>query len=573
MAINLEKETTKKAKIENKIRISGDTKRKFSVLGKDHDVPCPKFMKIENNELPTPIKFDILKEKLTGYDPKEIDYLQEGFAQGFSLGCSSTTNSVSSVNNLKSSNQNPDIVSRYLKNEVENRRMIGPLNQLPFSSFQINPIGLVPKKEKNKFRTIIDLSSPRGSAINDSIPDSEAAVSYCSIAEAIKVILCQGKHVFLAKTDIKDAFRLIPINPKHYKQLCVKWKGKFYFDKCLPMGARSSCRIFERFSTALEYAARKTGVILVHYLDDFLIISLSKAQGKKDLASFIQLCHELGVPLALNKTEGPSQLLCFVGLEIDTVKEILRLPHDKLAKCTLLIENLLQKKKCTLKELQSILGLLNFVCQVIVPGRAFLQRLYGLTVKIVKPHHTIYLSKETKEDLILWKIFLSSHNGVSLYREELFLSPDVKHIFTDASKTLACAAVFGTSWFMLPWPSSWWSNENITLLELIPIVWAIKTWGVTLKNCYVIVHTDNEALSFDLNSQSSKEILVMKLIRQLVLLLLKYNIMFRAKHIYGYKNVLADALSRLKLDKFKSLFPSADPLPTLTECLPHSLID
>jgi hypothetical protein len=40
-------------------------------------------------------------------------------------------------------------------------------------------------------------------------------------------------------------------------------------------------------------------------------------------------------------------------------------------------------------------------------------------------------------------------------------------------------------------------------------------------------------------------------VRRLVLACLKFNILFRAKHVPGAKNTLADALSRLQVSKFR----------------------
>ena len=99
---------------------------------------------------------------------------------------------------------------------------------------------------------ITNLSSPAGSSINDGICDVFARVSYASLDTAINLILEAGQNPFLAKSDIKSAFRLIPIDSAQYHLLCFEWKGLYYFDACLPMGARSSCAIFESFSTALE---------------------------------------------------------------------------------------------------------------------------------------------------------------------------------------------------------------------------------------------------------------------------------------------------------------------------------
>ena len=45
-----------------------------------------------------------------------------------------------------------------------------------------------------------------------------------------------GPGFFLAKTDIKNAFRIIPIHPRDYHLLGIKWNGSYYYDHCIPMG-------------------------------------------------------------------------------------------------------------------------------------------------------------------------------------------------------------------------------------------------------------------------------------------------------------------------------------------------
>ena len=107
----------------------------------------------------------------------------------------------------------------------------------------------------------------------------------------------------------------------------------------------------------------------------------------------------------LKKTVGPSFVLSFAGFELDTIKMEAQLPEDKLAKCCSLIREFLTKKKVTLTELPSLIGLLNFTCSVSVPGRTLLCCLINLTVGVKRPHHFIRLNHETKADLCLWTIF------------------------------------------------------------------------------------------------------------------------------------------------------------------------
>ena len=57
------------------------------------------------------------------------------------------------------------------------------------------------------------------------------------------------------------------------------------------------------------------------------------------LNTAFRLCEHLGFPVAPNKVEGPSTVLTFLGIEIDSVAEELRLPREKLDRIKSLINN------------------------------------------------------------------------------------------------------------------------------------------------------------------------------------------------------------------------------------------
>ena len=81
-----------------------------------------------------------------------------------------------------------------------------------------------------------------------------------------------GQGCFMAKTDIENAFRKIPIRPEDYGLLGIQWRDLYYYDGCMPMGCSLSCLTFETFSTALEWIAHSKLNIsyILHLLDDFL---------------------------------------------------------------------------------------------------------------------------------------------------------------------------------------------------------------------------------------------------------------------------------------------------------------
>ena len=72
---------------------------------------------------------------------------------------------------------------------------------------------------------------------------------------------------------------------------------------------------------------------------------------------------------------APTRVITFLGITLDTVLMDARLPEDKLEKAKTLLEEFQRKQKVTLRDLQSLIGILNFACTVIVPDRAFLRRI------------------------------------------------------------------------------------------------------------------------------------------------------------------------------------------------------
>ena len=244
------------------------------------------------------------------------------------------------------------------------------------------------------------------------------------------------------------------------------------------------------------------------------------------------------------------------------------LPQDKLLKCRDLIHWCLGRRNVRLRDLQSIIGTLNFACAVVKPGRPFLRRLINLTIGVRRPLHYVRVTPAAREDLVMWHSFLQLYNGRSLLLEERWQSNATLSLFTDASGTLGYGAVFGSHWFYGAW-SKEWHGLNITLLELYPIVLAVKLWANHFSNQCIEFHTDNQALVAIINAQSSPQPTIMFLVRDLVLQCLYHNIQFRAVHVPGKENILADLLSRLQVRDFKQRALHADACPTEVPPLPR----
>ena len=121
----------------------------------------------------------------------------------------------------------------------------------------------------------------------------------------------------------------------------------------------------------------------IHYLDDFLLlVHPSSDQGEAVLSTALCTLDYLGVPVSPHKVEGPSTVLVFLGILIDTKALELRLPLPKLKSTKDLVQRWQKRKACTRRELESLLGHLVHAATVIRHGRTFLKSLFTLLHRV-----------------------------------------------------------------------------------------------------------------------------------------------------------------------------------------------
>ena len=512
---------------------------------------------------------------LKGYPAEEKSFLVNGFRFGFHIPSSlDLLPRSSSLINHPSALNNYSVTTEKIAEEVRCGRVIGPFDTKP-SKLICSPLALIPKKEPGKFRLIHNLSFPKGHSINSSIDSCFTEVCYDSIDTVVnKVKLC-GRGCLMAKTDIENAFRLIPIHPNDRHLLGFSWNHsgvtKFYMDACLAMGLSISCQLFSRFSNALQWIMEsKFNGVMSHIIDDFFFAGPPTSMlCKQTLEFFLELCEHINVPLKMEKTVSPTTCITIYGIEIDSMGMEARLPLDKVIRISQALVDMEHKRKVQLKELQSLLGLLNFACSCIVPGRTFLRRLYDLTVGHIIPTHYIRLNCGARADLQMWSSFMQTFNGRCMFLNDTWLQADSLHLHTDAALSVGFAAVFGTEWVAERWSPSM-KLLHINVLELIPIVVAVELWGHKMANHRILFHSDNEATVYVINKMTSKDKLMMKWVRRLVFLSMKHNILFRASHIPGNKNILADSLSRFDFQKAFQVAPHLQRSPLI---IPPQVLD
>ena len=157
---------------------------------------------------------------------------------------------------------------------------------------------------------------------------------------------------------------------------------------------------------------------ITNYLDDFLFLALLQLVCNAMINQFLQLCRELNIPVALEKTEWADTLIIFLGILIDRLNHSLSIPLEKQIKALNLLNDMCDRRKTTVKQLQVLTGYLNFLTKAIFAGRTFIRCMYAKYSGCahLKPYHHMHLDSEFKFDCEMWRIFLTHYRNQAVCR-------------------------------------------------------------------------------------------------------------------------------------------------------------
>ena len=408
----------------------------------------------------------------------------------------------------------------------------------------ISALGAVPKPDSDELRLIHDCSMPPSLGVNNYIAIEKQ--TFQTLDDAVKLI---DKDSFIAKVDLRRAYRSVPVHPSNHDALGLKWKfqGDKHFtylvDTRLPFGGRSAPGIFHRLTQSVKRMMFRRGFKgVVVYLDDFLIVGKTLKECQEAFKALCDLLVELGFTISPSKVVEPCQKLTFLGVEIDTHALTLSLPQDKLHSLKEVLLSFRNKTRASKKQLQQLAGRLNWACKVVYGGRTFLRRILNLMNTLCRQSDKCLLSEEFFKDLDWWLQFLEVFNGQCPFHD----TRPVTNIHTDACSS-GIGAVFEDDWF---YSNLWVDNPELASLhinfkEALCIVFALLRWAPTLRDKTIHIYCDNTAAVAMLNKGTTKNRVMMDYLRQLFWYSATYNFRLKVFHIPGKLNVWADHVSRL----------------------------
>ena len=393
----------------------------------------------------------------------------------------------------------------------------------------------------------MDCSWPKGAAINDGIDpkcyiDGPANITLPTADYMADRLLQLGKGAFLYKTDLARGYRQLRVDPHDWPLLGFKHRGRYYLDICPPFGLRSSAMCMQRTAEAIVYLHGIRGFYCRAYLDDFGGAEPTQGTAKDALTELQSVMASLGVVEAKHKVHEPSQVMVWLGISYDSVNMTMTIPEPKMEEVMNILQEWGAKNRATRRELQKLLGLLQFVASVAPPVRVFSNRmLQDLRDTPARGSHGLSLG--FRKDLKFFLDLLPRFNGVRIIdKQEL---PYQGQIELDACLT-GCGATIGEQYYAEAFPPFITeATHMIAHLELLNIVVALKVWGPEWRGKRVKVLCDNTNACLALQSGRSRDSYIQHCIREVFLFAAVYDVDLVAVHRAGELMVRADALSRM----------------------------
>ncbi|OWY91444.1 hypothetical protein PHMEG_00039974, partial [Phytophthora megakarya] len=268
-------------------------------------------------------------------------------------------------------------------------------------TFHSSSFALVPKKDIPLHldgRIIHDLSAPQGRSVNDftdtvASPDARWELFMC-IARRVRELRRRypGQAIYAMVADIAEAFKHVPVHARHASA----------FGGQLPRsshGIVSGMAVFSWTSSSRFFAVYgKSPFWIFQWVDDIVLVEADiddrLLKAEKRLRDGIKLVfgsdgwHE-------GKFTTWSQTFHTVGIDWDIPVQEVSIPPRKIDKLRRVVSETMSKMFVTMKDLDSLVGVLRHVVSFIPATRPFIQRLVAVQTRCRTGHKA--------GDLAWWK--------------------------------------------------------------------------------------------------------------------------------------------------------------------------
>ena len=474
-------------------------------------------------------------------DKRVIQYLKFGFP--LSLDENNNLHNID-ISNHVSALQYPDAVQDYLDKEISLGAIIGPVTYVPDKDYHCSPL-LTRPKDTHKRRVILNLSHPQGNSVNYHVnkslfDNSHFTLRFPTIDDIVQEVRNCTEDPCLIKIDVSRAFRNLRVDPKDGLTFGIKWGDNYYIDRALAFGWVHGSASFQLAADAVRFILKQKGFDAFAYIDDFIMVN-PKHKAQEAFQTLYDVLQELGLPINPDKCNPPSKLLTCLGIDVNITANTISISEVKIRAIHAECMAIYGKSRISKHTFQSLLGKLLYVHKCVAPARMFVNRI--LKVFRSNSHKKfISINEEFRKDLARFIRFLPDYNGIVFIDKQKLYGNETLYI--DACLTGMGGVwndkVYSTPIFGIPQ-----KFINIANLEMLNTLIALRVWADQWEHKEVLFCCNNWAVVQVIQTSRTKDEFLTCCLRNIWLIVSKYDIQLRIKHVKGIYNKVADALSRL----------------------------
>ena len=453
------------------------------------------------------------------------------------------------VPNQKGARENHQKVKAYVNKQLKDRTIIGPFNENPLcSDIRLSPIDAIPKKDSDDLRIIMNLSHPQeGGSVNDGIDKhkylgQEICLKYPNIDSFTEMIRRVGVGCAIFKTDLKKAFKQLGYDPASINLVAFMVDNLVYIDVTVSMGLKIAAFICQSVVEAIVFIYEKRGYCGLNYLDDIAGAALWSI-AYEAFNALCSLLEEIGVWEAKEKRCLPDVQMPFLGINCNTLTMSISLTNTRLFEIRNETETWLNKKSCSKKDMQRLVGKLNFAAGTVRAGRLFFSRILDAMKKMPK-HGIRVIDKEVLKDIKWWRVFMSEFDGISIMAENDYRLAD-EVIESDACLQ-GLGGLCGNEYFHIQVPDHIRALEQVAIneLECLALLICLRIWAKQCAGLKIICKCDNETTVKVVNAGKAHNSFTQKCLREIAFISARNSVQVKVQWVKGISNRSADKLSR-----------------------------